>query len=43
MYIAGFLNEVLKDNYAFLNISCFNIRLSSSIALVYSIELHINA
>ncbi len=34
--------EVLRENYAFLNISCFNIRLSSTMALVYSIELHIN-
>ncbi len=32
----------LRENYTFLNISCFNIRLSSTMALVYSIALHIN-
>jgi hypothetical protein len=33
---------VLKANYAFLYISGFNIILSSTMALVYRIELHIN-
>ncbi len=39
VYARYFRYEVLRENYTFLNISCFNIRLSSTImmALVYSI------
>ncbi len=43
VYTRYFCCEVLKENYACFNISCFNIRLSSTIELIYSIELHINS
>ena len=42
VYTRYFCDEVLKENCAFLTISGFNITLSLSMAMVYSIELHIN-
>ena len=42
VYTRYFCFEVLKENYAFWNLSGFNITLSLSMAMVYSIELHIN-
>ncbi len=38
VYTRYFCCDVLKENYALLNISGFNIRLSSTMVLVYSID-----